>query len=73
MSSVLDVRGLGHRYGGAGGHHAIDRLDFAVEPGEFVSIVGPSRLTGEKTSRRVARHRDPAAGGLCAPHLPYTD
>jgi hypothetical protein len=32
VSSVLDVAGLGRRYGGAGGHHAIDRLDFAVEP-----------------------------------------
>jgi NitT/TauT family transport system ATP-binding protein len=52
VSSVLDVRGLGHRYSGAGGHHAIDRLDFAVEPGEFVSIVGPSG-SGKTTLLRV--------------------
>lgn len=41
--ALLRVVGLRHRYGsGRSAHLAIDRLDFGVDEGEFVSIVGPS-------------------------------
>lgn len=41
--ALLDVDGLGHAYGtGATAHLAIERLDFSIRNGEFVSIVGPS-------------------------------
>ncbi|MBA3843744.1 MAG: ABC transporter ATP-binding protein [Actinobacteria bacterium] len=50
---MLEVRGLGHRYGDAtSGHHAIGSLDFAVRSGEFVSIVGPSG-SGKTTLLRI--------------------
>jgi len=40
---MLEVVGLGKTYGsGAKAKTAIDRLDFSVETGEFVGIVGPS-------------------------------
>jgi NitT/TauT family transport system ATP-binding protein len=51
---VLQVRSLSHRYGDptSGGHNAIAQLNFAVAPGEFVSIVGPSG-SGKTTLLRI--------------------
>ncbi|MGW1677625.1 ABC transporter ATP-binding protein [Saccharopolyspora sp. NPDC002376] len=39
---MLEVSGLGHRYGGANGHQAIADLTFQVRTGELACIVGPS-------------------------------
>ena len=51
---TLSVRGLSHRYGdpASGGHNAIAHLNFAIAPGEFVSIVGPSG-SGKTTLLRI--------------------
>ncbi|MER5393321.1 ABC transporter ATP-binding protein [Saccharopolyspora sp. NPDC002686] len=40
--TMLEVSGLGHRYGGANGHQAIADLTFQVRTGELACIVGPS-------------------------------
>jgi len=40
----VELRGVTKRYPGGGGEPvvALDTVDFAVEPGEFVAVVGPS-------------------------------
>jgi NitT/TauT family transport system ATP-binding protein len=37
--SHLEIRGLGHRYGA---NEILSGIDLTVEPGEFISLVGPS-------------------------------
>ncbi|GAA4852272.1 ABC transporter ATP-binding protein [Saccharopolyspora rosea] len=72
-TTMLDVSGLGHRYGGAHGHVAIDDLTFQVRTGELACIVGPSGC-GKSTLLRaisglisastgeVRLHGDPVRG-----------
>ncbi|GAA2819698.1 ABC transporter ATP-binding protein [Saccharopolyspora taberi] len=73
MSTMLEVSGLGHRYGGPTGHQAINELSFRVEAGELACIVGPSgcgkstllrSISGllTPTSGRVELHGDPVEG-----------
>jgi NitT/TauT family transport system ATP-binding protein len=56
---LLEVSGLGHRYGQRGAPSVIDGLSFAVRPAELVCIVGPSGC-GKTTLLRCA-------AGLLAP------
>ncbi|ASR38229.1 ABC transporter [Prauserella marina] len=43
MSTMLEVNGLNHRYGGGeGAHVAVNDLSFTVETGQLACIVGPS-------------------------------
>ncbi|EMA67001.1 ABC transporter [Halorubrum aidingense JCM 13560] len=44
MTYSVELRGVTKRYPGGGGEPvvALDAVDFAVEPGEFVAVVGPS-------------------------------
>lgn len=59
-STILDVRNIGHVYGsGAKAYRAIDSLNFSVNQGEFMSIVGPSGA-GKTTLLRIL-------SGLLAP------
>ncbi|MCI2420371.1 ABC transporter ATP-binding protein [Saccharopolyspora sp. K220] len=72
-TTMLEVSGLGHRYGGANGHEAIAELSFQVRTGELACIVGPSgcgkstllrAISGliQPTSGDVRLHGDPVRG-----------
>jgi NitT/TauT family transport system ATP-binding protein len=61
-TTMLDVAGLGHRYGGANGHQAIASLDFQVRTGELACIVGPSGCGKSTLLRSVSGLIQPTSG-----------
>ncbi|GAB3282856.1 ABC transporter ATP-binding protein [Parasphingorhabdus pacifica] len=63
MATMLDVRGLGHRYGAAGtGHVAIEDLNFEVRSGELACIVGPSGCGKSTLLRSISGLHAPTSG-----------
>ena len=63
-SQLLLIRGLGKTYGGArgAGQRALADVDFAVEPGELVSVIGPSGAGKSTFLRCINRLIEPADG-----------
>ncbi|WP_188985255.1 ABC transporter ATP-binding protein [Saccharopolyspora thermophila] len=59
---MLDVSGLGHRYGGANGHLAIADLTFQVRTGELACIVGPSGCGKSTMLRAISGLITPSSG-----------
>ncbi|GAB3461513.1 ABC transporter ATP-binding protein [Actinophytocola sediminis] len=65
MSTMLEVRGLAHRYGaGAGAHVAVEDLTFTVAKDELACIVGPSGCGKSTLLRCIAGLITPSAGGV---------
>ena len=63
-TSAVAVEGVSHRFEARDGARllALDRVEFAVEPGEFVSIVGPSGCGKTTLLRIVAGLLEPGEG-----------
>nr|WP_029535583.1 ABC transporter ATP-binding protein [Saccharopolyspora spinosa] len=61
---MLEVSGLGHRYGGGGGHQAIADLTFQVRTGELACIVGPSGCGKSTMLRSISGLIKPTAGDV---------
>jgi len=62
---AIELRELAHDYSTeAGIVRALDRIDLAVAPGEFVSIVGPSGCGKTTLLRAVAGLLEPSIGSL---------
>ncbi|MFC7341228.1 ABC transporter ATP-binding protein [Saccharopolyspora griseoalba] len=61
---MLEVSGLGHRYGGAHGHEAISELTFAVDTGELACIVGPSGCGKSTLLRSISGLLTPTSGDV---------
>ncbi|MDA3648284.1 ABC transporter ATP-binding protein [Saccharopolyspora indica] len=59
---MLEVSGLGHRYGGANGHQAIADLTFQVRTGELACIVGPSGCGKSTMLRSISGLIKPTSG-----------
>ncbi|MER6993651.1 ABC transporter ATP-binding protein [Saccharopolyspora hirsuta] len=59
---MLDVSGLGHRYGGPSGHQAIADLTFQVRTGELACIVGPSGCGKSTMLRSISGLIKPTSG-----------
>jgi iron(III) transport system ATP-binding protein len=57
----LELSGLTKRYGPL---TTVDRLDLAVEPGEFICLLGPSGCGKTTTLRMIAGFLDPDAGEI---------
>ena len=63
--AVVVVDDVSHVYGsGPSAHHAISGLNFSVQPGEFVSIVGPSGAGKTTLLRTLAGLLVPTSGGV---------
>ncbi|GAB3485369.1 ABC transporter ATP-binding protein [Amycolatopsis cihanbeyliensis] len=63
MPTMLEVQGLGHRYGaGENAHVAVDDLSFTVEAGQLACIVGPSGCGKSTLLRCVAGLLQPTGG-----------
>ncbi|MER7016034.1 ABC transporter ATP-binding protein [Saccharopolyspora sp. NPDC000359] len=60
--TMLDVSGLGHRYGGSSGHQAIADLTFQVRTGELACIVGPSGCGKSTMLRSISGLIKPTSG-----------
>jgi sulfonate transport system ATP-binding protein len=60
MSPILDVRGLARAFGG---RVVLDRLDLAVQPGEFVALLGRSG-SGKSTLLRALAGLDAVPSGV---------
>ncbi|GAA2337513.1 ABC transporter ATP-binding protein [Saccharopolyspora halophila] len=61
---MLEVSGLGHRYGGAHGHEAISELNFSVDSGELACIVGPSGCGKSTLLRSISGLIKPTSGDV---------
>jgi NitT/TauT family transport system ATP-binding protein len=62
-SFAVSLRGVGKTY--ANGVVALERLDFDVRPGEFVSLLGPSGC-GKSTALRIIAGLSAPSGGTVA-------
>ncbi|QIZ35690.1 ABC transporter ATP-binding protein [Saccharopolyspora sp. ASAGF58] len=62
--TMLEVSGLGHRYGGGEGHQAIADLTFQVRTGELACIVGPSGCGKSTMLRSISGLIKPTAGDV---------
>ena len=62
MSTLLRLDGVGKRF--ANGTQALDNIDLAVAPGEFVSLVGPSGCGKSTLLRLVSGLDNPSAGNI---------
>jgi NitT/TauT family transport system ATP-binding protein len=63
MPTMLEVRGLAHRYGeGSGAHVAVEDLTFTVAKDELACIVGPSGCGKSTLLRCIAGLIGPSAG-----------
>jgi ABC-type nitrate/sulfonate/bicarbonate transport system ATPase subunit len=67
MTATVEISGLRHSYGGRPPRLVLDRIDLAVEEGQFVSLVGPSGC-GKSTLLRVIAGLLPAAEGAVRVH-----
>ena len=63
-NTMLEVSGLGHRYGGANGHQAIADLTFEVRTGELACIVGPSGCGKSTMLRGISGLIKPTTGDV---------
>ena len=59
MSSVIDVKGLGKRYGD---HVALDGVDFTIERGEVVGFLGPNGAGKTTTMKILTGYIAPSSG-----------
>src|SRR5262245_56296326 len=59
--SFLSLEGLSKRFGT---HVAVDGLSLAVEKGEFVSLLGPSRCGKTTTLQMIAGFVEPSSGAI---------
>ncbi len=59
--SLLEVRGLTMRFGGL---TAVNRVDFAVEQGEIVSLIGPNGAGKTTVFNAITGVYEPTAGGV---------
>src|SRR5436189_4159057 len=57
---AVSLRAVGKRY--ANGVVALDRLDLAVRPGEFVTLLGPSGCGKSTALRIIAGLSEPSSG-----------
>ncbi|GMU73016.1 MAG: ABC transporter ATP-binding protein [Burkholderiales bacterium] len=60
---AIRVRDVAKTFGGGGGVRALDRVDFSVPRGQFVSILGPSGCGKSTLLRIVAGLTPPDSGG----------
>jgi iron(III) transport system ATP-binding protein len=58
---ALDVRGITKRYGA---HAAVDGVDLAVAPGQFLALLGPSGCGKTTLLRLIAGFEQPDAGTI---------
>jgi len=64
-TAAVRVDHVSHTYGsGPSAHHAISDLNFSVQPGEFVSIVGPSGAGKTTLLRTLAGLLKPSEGAV---------
>jgi NitT/TauT family transport system ATP-binding protein len=57
---IVDLRGVGKTF--ASGVRALERLDLAVRPGEFLSLLGPSGCGKSTALRIIAGLSEPSSG-----------
>ena len=69
MTALLDVRELTVRFGGV---VALDKVSFAVEPGEVVALIGPNGAGKTTLFNVVTRVYRPAAGSVLIDGQPIT-
>ncbi len=63
MTAIVDVRGIKKIYGhGNTEVRALDGVDFQVQPGEFVAVMGPSG-SGKSTCMNIVGCLDPPSAG----------
>lgn len=67
MTPTVEINGLRHSYGGRSPRLVLDRIDLAVEEGQFVSLVGPSGC-GKSTLLRVIAGLLPSSEGEVRVH-----
>jgi ABC-type nitrate/sulfonate/bicarbonate transport system ATPase subunit len=67
MTTTVEINGLRHSYGGRPPRLVLDRIDLAVEEGQFVSLVGPSGC-GKSTLLRVIAGLLPPSEGAVRVH-----
>src|SRR5512137_349421 len=61
---MLDVRSITKSYGGASGRRVLDGVGLAVQPGEYVAIVGESGVGKSTLLNLIAGLDRPDAGSL---------
>jgi iron(III) transport system ATP-binding protein len=61
MAAHLELQGLTKRYPGV---TSVDRVDLAVEPGEFICLLGPSGCGKTTTLRMIAGFIEPDEGRI---------
>ena len=69
--TLLALSGIGKRFAStqkAGGVQALDDLSFAIQTGEFVSLLGPSGCGKSTALRLAAGLLTPDAGAVTFPH-----
>ena len=65
VDPVIEISGVSMTYGsGATAVRAIDRVDLAVQPGEFLSVVGPSGCGKTTLLMCIAGLRRPTSGTI---------
>jgi len=60
-TGAVDLAGVTKRFGE---HTAVDRLDLAIEPGEFIALLGPSGCGKTTTLRMIAGFEQPDEGEI---------
>jgi ABC-type lipoprotein export system ATPase subunit len=63
---MLDVRNITKSYGGASGRRVLDGIGLAVQPGEYVAIVGESGVGKSTLLNLIAGLDVPDSGRSCS-------